>query len=410
VRKRNKLRDVRRLLAEEEYDALLEQHSRRYNQPLVITCDDLSPIHRAKIEAYRAFALRPPKDWHHRIKSRSAERRLIDLVRFAFARYRVPAHLEDFWLRDIDDDFVDDPRPRRERRGARPPGPPRPDLIRWYIIIAQGGSLYRQAAHPYLSKAETHHFLNAPTRLASGQRTLWYAVARACTEETIVAARVSRTKLTDFSIASTYWKEVARFFARNPMSIDEMNDLIDYLSEAKQMNDAFTLKGRTLATLRSGMEDWHRALAKAQALGGGSWPGRLLADVAYEVETKAEKAVWRFRQITTGDDLLRESRDMHHCVASYKARCVNGDVSIWSLTCEHPIGQVNKGITIEVRRDGSIVQCRGFGNRAAYGNEMAMVRRWADEFGLKCREDISATSMHRGTTLMPSSFGSKLEQ
>jgi hypothetical protein len=102
------------------------------------------------------------------------------------------------------------------------------------------------------------------------------------------------------------------------------------------------------------------------------------------IETKMEKATWRFRQIKTGDDLLRESRHMHHCVASYKARCLNGDVSIWSLTCEYPIGQANKGITIEVRRDGAIVQCRGFGNRAAYGNEMAMVRRWADEFGLKC--------------------------
>jgi hypothetical protein len=73
---------------------------------------------------------------------------------------------------------------------------------------------------------------------------------------------------------------------------------------------------------------------------------------------------------------------MHHCVASYKYRCVNGDVSIWSLKSEFPIGRVNKGVTLELRKDGAIVQCRGFANRLPYGNEVAMVKRWAREYGL----------------------------
>ena len=30
---------------------------------------------------------------------------------------------------------------------------------------------------------------------------------------------------------------------------------------------------------------------------------------------------------------------MHHCVAGYKFACVNGSISIWSLTSEFPIGQ-----------------------------------------------------------------------
>jgi len=73
---------------------------------------------------------------------------------------------------------------------------------------------------------------------------------------------------------------------------------------------------------------------------------------------------------------------MHHCVASYKRLCVSGDVSIWSLACEYPLGQVNKGVTIEVRRSGIIMQCRGFANRPAHANELAMIRRWAHEHGL----------------------------
>ena len=58
-------------------------------------------------------------------------------------------------------------------------------------------------------------------------------------------------------------------------------------------------------------------------------------------------------------------------------------VSIWSLTTEFPLGHFNRGVTIEVRKDGAIVQCRGFANRLPYGNEVAVVKRWANEHGLR---------------------------
>ena len=63
---------------------------------------------------------------------------------------------------------------------------------------------------------------------------------------------------------------------------------------------------------------------------------------------------------------------MHHRVAGYK-RLMSADVSIWSLACEFPLGHVNKGVTVEVRTSGVIMQCRGFANRPAYANELAMV-------------------------------------
>ena len=105
-------------------------------------------------------------------------------------------------------------------------------------------------------------------------------------------------------------------------------------------------------------------------------------DIAYEAGSDARKAIWRFRQIRTGNELFREGQRMHHCVAGYKFACLRGDTSIWSLTSEFPIGRVNKGVTIEVRKNGAIVQCRGFANRLPYGNEVTMVKRWASEHGL----------------------------
>jgi hypothetical protein len=42
-------------------------------------------------------------------------------------------------------------------------------------------------------------------------------------------------------------------------------------------------------------------------------------------------------------------------------------------------------VTVEVHKSGVIMQCRGFANRPAYANELAMVRRWAREHGLSGR-------------------------
>ena len=130
------------------------------------------------------------------------------------------------------------------------------------------------------------------------------------------------------------------------------------------------------------MEDWHRALRRSQAIGGGAWAGSPLPDVEYAIGKERHRAIWRVRQIKTGHELFREGQRMHHCVAGYKPACTQGDVSIWSLTSEFPIGRLNRGVTIEVTKDGRIVQCRGFANRLPYGNEVTMAKRWANEHRL----------------------------
>jgi PcfJ-like protein len=378
--KKLKLREARRRDVERAVCALLEAHSKRDLGPRAVErYDHFRAEYHNKIKALRGYALRAPEDWRCRIKSRSEERRFIDLLRFSFARYRVAAHLENAWIEEFTDDLVD--------RIGELPGTPatrwdRPDLRRWYLVAAQGGSLYKQYTSAYLTKLETHHFLTAPDDVTSSQQALWYAVARAQTDRCEIARRIGQSQLVRHSIASAWWKEVARFFARNPVPLHEMNDLIDYLRVAKTEIAGMSLKGRSLQALQRRREEWHRALRKHNAIGGGSWAGRLIPDVDYEAGSEKKKAIWRFRQIKTGNELFREGQRMHHCVASYKHLCLNDQVSIWSLTSEFPLGHFNRGVTIEVRKDGAIVQCRGFANRLPYGNEVAVVKRWANEYGL----------------------------
>lgn len=378
--KKNRAREARRRQDDNVVWAVLKSHSEtvgprtRAHAPGCF--DEFGYEYRRRVDALRDYALRPPTDWRCRIKSRSEEKRFLELVRFSFARYRVAPHLEQTWIAPIDDDFVDQiTAPNLPRANA-------PDMHRWYLIAAQGGSLYKQEAHPWLSKQECHHFLTAPADIGSLRRAMWYAVARAQSDDKEAALKVARSKVATYSIASSWWKEVARFFARNPIVVHEIDDLVDFLFVAKQEDAAFTLKGRTLATLRRRMEDWHRALRKSQAIGGGTWAGSPLPDVEYETGKEHHRAIWRFRQIKTGEELFREGQRMHHCVAGYKTSCMQGYVSIWSLTSEFPIGRLNRGVTMEVTKDGRIVQCRGFANRLPYANEVTMGKRWAREHGL----------------------------
>jgi hypothetical protein len=379
VGKQNRLREARRRETEQWFSAVLGQTARFDTRTCApFTFLDFEPELRERVETLRSYALRAPEDWRCRIKSRLQERRFIDLVRFTFARYRVAPHLEQVWIDDVDDDFADCVTLPRRAAGRRPGAP---DLRRWYLVAAQGDSLYRQETHPYLSRQETHHFLTAPPDIGTAKHALWYAVARAHADDADTACKVSRCKVANYSIASTYWKEVARFFARNPSSIPKMDDLVDFLLAAKQEDPAFSLKGRTMVTLERRMEDWHRALRLHQTIGGGAWSGSSLPDVDYEVGDDHKHAIWRIRQIKTGNELFREGERMHHCVAGYKWACMEGDISIWSMTVEFPIGKVNRGVTMEVR-GGRIVQCRGFANRLPYANEASIAKRWARQHAL----------------------------
>jgi hypothetical protein len=297
-------------------------------------------------------------------------------VQFTFARYPVAHHLENAWI--VETHAVADQVGAEAGENDRADGAP--DFRRWYIAVAQGGSLYMEATRRYMSKLETHHFVNAHSDVSSTQRAFWYAFARAQTSDITIALRVARTKLAAFPVVSTFWQHAARFFARNPTSVLEMNDMIDFLQGAKREDERFSLKGRTLPALRWRMEEWHRALRDIKC--GRRWNRDELPDVDYETGSDCERAIWRFRQIKTGDDLCREGQRMHHCVATYKDLCVTGALSIWSLTCECPIGTIRTGATIELDREGAIVQCRGFGNRLPTAEEAAVVKRWAEESGL----------------------------
>jgi hypothetical protein len=348
---------------------------------------------RAIDEAKRGFecdAVRDGDAWQPQMKTRDPGRLRLAAARYLFARYPVAGHLEQIW---IDDTGL---------------GPGEIALRkRWYIVAANGGSLYKAGASDWLSRKEVHAFLN-PLGDPDFEGAFWQAIARTLTGDHGVALKIAHSSIARTPRAEVcFWREVVRFFCTNPSTVAEMDDLRDFLADCFQRDPGFSLKGRRLGSLRRQMHAWHRDLeaiarieaarrraeaARARALGqtlppdatlDGSWTGAAMADWSWSptVQDRAKQRQYVVIQLRTAADLVAETRAMHHCVASYAEKCIAGHASIWSL--RHRMGgQTDRLLTIEVDGQWRAVQVRGFANRLAYPDERNILERWAKARGI----------------------------
>jgi hypothetical protein len=113
-----------------------------------------------------------------------------------FARFPAPPHLERIWIdrAGLGDDEIS------FRKAC-------------YFAVVSGGSLYRLATSPFLSRRETHAFLTAPEGL-SFAAALMFATARSYTDDVVLARRIAASKLALAAVrAQPFWREAARFFA-----------------------------------------------------------------------------------------------------------------------------------------------------------------------------------------------------
>ena len=208
----------------EAYEASL----RRVSQPARPAPSFQTAIVEAK-RGFEADILRDARAWRPQMKTRDVARLRLAAARYLFARYTVSEHLEQIWI---------------DCSGLAPG-----EIIlrkRWYIVAAGGGSLHREGAGAWLSRKEVHAFLNPPPHLGF-EAAIWQAIAR---------SRIAQTPRAELG----FWREVVRFFCAHPTTVEEMDDLRDYLADCRRRNPEFGLKGRTLASLGQQMREWHRDL------------------------------------------------------------------------------------------------------------------------------------------------------
>ncbi|WP_095202244.1 PcfJ domain-containing protein [Mesorhizobium carmichaelinearum] len=347
---------------------------------------------RAIEEAHRGFgmAVRDGRLWRPKLKTRDPARLRLAAARHLFALYPVPAALEAIWL---DGSGLDAGEIKLRKT--------------WYIVAAGGNSLYKAGANAWLSRKEVHCFLNVAGDVGFDE-AFWFAIARSYTEDCGLAARLARTKIVRTPRGDlAFWREVVRFFCEHPASKEEIDDLSDYIAAMHRRDKAYSLKGRTLASLNRQMSVWHRdlaaierieamrrrAAARAQPVAGepaqnNAWAGSRLQDWEWAPppkEAKAHGEWFSIRQLKTAEDLVAESRAMHHCVSSYATKCIASYASIWALR-RKALGKIERLLTIELDPQHRAVQVRGFGNRLATPDERKILERWAKAKGVTLRD------------------------
>lgn len=336
-------------------------------------------------EGFGGEAIRDGFAWRPKLKTRDPARLRLAAARHLFARYPVPASLERIWI-DQQELGRDEVRLRKQ----------------WYIVAARGGSLYKAGADRWLSRKEVHWFLNPPGEMGFDE-ALWQAIARTSTDDLGVAMRIARSKIARTPRTELgFWRDAARFFCANPTTVEEIDDLADFLAD-RRARGGYSLKGRTLGSVRRQMHEWHRDLeaverieaarrrAEAARAGpsvqspeGGRWPGSVLQDWSWKPsarESHGQREEYLVVQLNTAAELVAESRSMHHCVSSYASKCIAGYASIWSLRKRRP-GALDRMLTIELDRQHRAVQVRGFANRVARADEQVILARWAKARGI----------------------------
>jgi hypothetical protein len=148
------------------------------------------------------------------MKTRDAARLRLAAARYLFARFPVAEHLEQIWL-DCSGLGPDETILRK----------------RWYIVAAGGGSLYRAGAGAWLSRREVHAFLNPPPSLGF-EGAIWQAIARSYSNDPAIVLRIARCRIARTPRAELgFWREAVRYFCAHPVTIEEMDDLRDYLAD-----------------------------------------------------------------------------------------------------------------------------------------------------------------------------------
>ncbi|MEX0345835.1 MAG: PcfJ domain-containing protein [Rhizobiaceae bacterium] len=333
------------------------------------------------------FMIRDCQSWRPKMKTRNAARLRLAAARHCFARYAVPSSLEEVWTRNVSTD-AEEVRLRK----------------RWYIAAAQGRSLWKEGARQWLTRKEVHWFLNPPGDLTF-EEAFWQAIARSYTDDVGLALRIARSKIARYPRRQIeFWREVARFFAVNPVSLEEIDDFCDFLAAKHARDRKWSLKGRALASLTRLAHEWHRDVAMvarieaarmraAMANGGpvkagargGRWDGSPLANWQWKPSAKKNgkaREEYVVAQLVTADSPVVESRAMRHCVWTYASKCITGNASIWSLRY-HADGAMTRLLTIELDRNNRAVQIRGHANRVARPDERKVLERWAKARGVE---------------------------
>lgn len=314
-------------------------------------------------------------------KSYNLSKQVLGLIDHLYVRYPVPLFLYRTMLNRPGIELVFGE--WRIPRGESPAAEYR--LRPWFLAVARGDSFAKQTRDTF-TKKEAHWFLQAPSTNRVPENILWAKAAAAGVPQTGADYLVQRLGPEDLKRLGDRTPDLLRLYAEiwGEMSPWDRDAVTDYLRAAVQ-DARFSLKGRTLGSLRKLSREWHRT-SFAGTLGKYvSWPSTVAAwDYTYK------RAGVRAFELTSNRALADEGAFQRHCVFGYTNHCVERRSRIVSMRFyavasneEEPQLETTR-LTIEIwPASREIVQIRGRLNRLPTDEEMKTIQVWAGEAGYK---------------------------
>ncbi len=325
-----------------------------------------------RVHHSRTDWIRDPADWRPP-KRENAMFVVRDLIHFVFDEHNdVPCLIDSAW-------WMDGAQPRLWREA--------------FIRLGKGASPSECALPAPLTRRGGHFFRKAPVTLLPQQGLRW-AQVKALGGSDDLAMNVAVSRLAEMTGHDEFWSSALRFLVAHPdIPPHQVGPVIDYFRSRTPplgRDATYSLKGRTVASVLRGMEEWHRGLhlarppelrdAYEQSLGPVR-PSRPFARVAggmiiLSPEATGAGEVWVVRQLLTAAELAQEGSDLKHCVATYARHCERGLLSIWSLDREGG-GPVEARLTLTLTPDGRVTEARGLQNRLPHPHETPLIEAFA---------------------------------
>jgi hypothetical protein len=277
----------------------------------------------------------------------------------------------------------------------------------WYKHLGQGGSIRTAGLPLRFTRAMAHLFTQAPHHYTVVAALRWAQVCGLGGSERLARAVIG-TRLGRVFENEDFWESVVYFFVNHPsVDLAEVSPIVDFLQYQKfEWRDGvsaegifgkqppprpdYSMKGRTIASMRRQVAEWHKRLGQDTEQSCLSWAHSPIKDFSLVEGSEAlgNMRAWTITELLTSRALLVEGRAMRHCVAVYAKSCARRRASIWSMQVENQRGR-HRVLTIEVNlAKRTVCQARRKCEALPKKTELEIVERWATKEGLIIAEAV----------------------
>lgn len=323
--------------------------------------------------------LRPPEEWTAPVANPCVQFR--SLVSHLFDAYPVPKFMTAVWLCTDTQDW--------ER-----------DL---YLHLARGHGIrqYEIPAPVRLGKRAALFFMQAPDDLCPLQALRWAQVRSLGGDNRLARLLSTTTVLAEPTEHELFWETVIRFVIKHaPITTDETVAIVNFIHQQRfvpaetvwglgagpqPLQPDFTLRGRSLMSLRRHMVNWRTDVPIPCSSLVASKPTWTRTDIE-PFHHAHDGEWWTIDELLTDTELVIEGGIMQYCVATYIHACARRRTSIWSLKVQQ--GDRRKRVlTIEVLPTAKLIwQAKGKRNSPPSETAREILHRWAEQEGLQFRE------------------------